>query len=118
MSHLTVKLQRCLDEGHNLYTLQDVLERIRDGRMQSFCNGDSWLVTEILNFPTGKVLQLSMVVAENLQATEDLQRQAQDFAASIGARLIRAIGRPGWAKLCKTNEGWQHSSNIYVKEVR
>ena len=42
------KLARVLERMGGLYTVQDILNLIAIGKMQSFTEGDSWAVTQIV----------------------------------------------------------------------
>ena len=45
------KLQRALDIQGGLFALPDILERISDGRMQSWVHNNSWAITQISIYP-------------------------------------------------------------------
>ena len=52
------KLGRVLDRMGGLYTVQDILNLIAIGRMQSFTEGDSWAVTQIAVTPRCEMLEI------------------------------------------------------------
>ena len=45
------KLARCLDRHGRPLHVCDILERDRGGRMQSFAEDNSWVITQSFNFP-------------------------------------------------------------------
>ena len=53
-----VKFAKALARQGDLYTLQDILDRLADGRMQSFAENNSWMITQISNFPRRRVLEV------------------------------------------------------------
>jgi hypothetical protein len=111
------KLRRALDRMGGLYTVNDLLERIADGRMQAFVEGKSILVTEINLFPRARTLDC-IVVAGDLADCRALHARAMRFAAEIGADVVRAIGRRGWLADA-TKHGWRPltTSILYVKDM-
>jgi hypothetical protein len=111
------RLARVLDRMGGLYTLNDILERIADGRMQSFAEGNSWLITEINLYPRARALDCLALVGD-LRDGEALHDQALAFANRIDASLIRAYGRRGWIPQAKAH-GWRlHTVNqVYHKDM-
>ena len=47
-----------------LYTLNDILTAIAEGRMQSFVEGNSWVITQVMSFPRAKVLEVFAAVGD------------------------------------------------------
>ena len=88
------KLEKTLERMGGLYTLEDILERIADGRMQSFTEGNSWMITQIGVYPRRRVLEL-------FATTGDLKDRAVydkvlAFAKEMGIDLLVGVGRRGW----------------------
>lgn len=98
----------------DLYTFDDVVERIKDGRMQSFARGETWAVTQVNEYPRRKVLDLVFVVGD-LDVLESMEQDILDFARQHECSLIMANGRMGWLR--KKFEGWKAVSCMFVKEV-
>lgn len=105
---------RMLKRYGDLYSLNDILEQIADGRMQSFCRGETWAVTQINEYPRRKALDLVFVVGD----MEELERMESDiiaFGRKMGCTLIMTNGRMGWLK--KKFKGWKAVSCMFVKEI-
>jgi hypothetical protein len=110
------KLDRALQEAHECFTVQDILTNIRDGSMQSFAVGDTWAVTQIIDFPRRRVLDVFMLVG-NMEDFDGIHEKVENFAREIGATAIRAFGREGFGSFADAN-GWKSTQRIYYKELR
>jgi hypothetical protein len=111
---LTRKLQRCLHDNDDCYDFQDIMEGIKDGSLQSFAVGDTWIVTQIGDYPRRKVLHVLMVVG-NWDEFADATPVLRDFAKEIGATLITGSGRDGWRR--RLPPGWKIGGSIYSMEI-
>jgi len=111
------KLARVLDRMGGVYHLRDILERLGDGRMQSFARGNSLLVTEINIYPRARALDCLLAVGD-LEDCKTLHDDAMRFAGEHDISLIRAYGRRGWAPFAR-DRGWRTLTvnQVYVKEL-
>lgn len=106
------KLERALDRQGGLFTLTDILERVADGRMQSWVEGNSWAVTQISVFPRRRLLEIVAVVGD-LGDCRILHDRLIGFAKEMGLDLIAAYGRLGWIRDAKRN-GWKIKAQSYL----
>jgi len=98
-----------------LYKLVDIERLINEGKMQSFVQGDTWIVTQINEFPRRKVVEIVFVVGFVAEAIQALP-QIYSFANEAGATLIMASNaRDGWWDYAQP--GWKKLGSIYAKEV-
>jgi len=111
------KLAKALARAGGLYALDDLLERIADGRMQAHVSRETIAVTEISVYPKARTLTMILLVGD-LDDGEDLHRQVFDFARKMECDAIIAQGRHGWARLAKSH-GWRIVSEnaVYLREV-
>jgi hypothetical protein len=111
------KLARVLDRMGGLYTLNDILTAIAEHRMQSFVENNSWIITQVVPFPRAKVLEVFAAIGD-LDDLRVLHDRILDFAAEIGAGVVRAYGRKGWLPDA-TLRGWRVSARyfVYTKEM-
>jgi hypothetical protein len=63
---MRLKVERALHDGGDLYTFDDIMALIKEGKMQSFTCGDTWIVTQVNEFPRKKVLEIALVVGEHM----------------------------------------------------
>jgi hypothetical protein len=111
------KLGKALERAGGLYTLNDILERLADGRMQSFTWNNSWVVTQISVYPRARVIDIIALVGD-IDDGENLHKQVFDFAHTMEVDAVVATGRYGWARLAKSH-GWKTVSQntVFRKEV-
>lgn len=109
------EFEKLLEETGGLYTFDDIMERIRDGRMQSFSDGHSWVITQVHEFPRKKVVEISYGIGDLQPMLGELQDKIVEFAKSIGAEALIATGRLGWNK--KAGEDWKMLSANYVRNL-
>jgi len=109
------KLTQALKDAGDLYTIQDILAAIAESRMQSFAEGNTWAITEVNTFPNRKIVTIAYVIGD-LKDAEILHDRVIEFAKSIGATMVKAFGRVGWAKDAEKN-GWRVAGQVYHKEL-
>ena len=111
------KLAKALARAGDLYSLDDLLERIADGRMQAHVSRETIAVTEISDYPKRRVLSIIILVGD-LEDGENLHAQVLAFARKMDCDAIVTQGRVGWARLAKSH-GWQTVSTnmVFRKEV-
>jgi hypothetical protein len=106
------KLERALDRQGGLYALGDILERIADGRMQSWVEGNSWAVTQISVYPQRRSLEIVAVVGD-LGDCRVLHDRVIQFAKDVSVDLISTYGRFGWIREARRN-GWKVKAQNYI----
>ena len=111
------RLGRLLERMGGLYTVQDILSAIAEGRMQSFVEGDSWAITKIAVFPRARLLEI-MVALGDLDECRVLHDKIMQYAKDHDIALVQAYGRRGWAPDAGRN-GWKikTTSYLYQKEL-
>jgi hypothetical protein len=109
-------LARALRAGGDTHTVEDILIEINAGKKQSFVHGSTWAITQVLDFPRKRVLELFMVVGKGCELAL-LEDRIVQFAKDIGADFIRTQGRTGWRKRAK-EMGWEHTHSNFVKRVK
>lgn len=97
------------------HTVEDVLDAINKGTMQSFSDGDTWVVTQVIVFPQKRVLEIFLVVG-TLEGVQRIEPAVMDFAKQVEAGLVRAFGRDGWLPVSK-GYGWHDGMRVYWKEI-
>lgn len=100
-----------------LYSLQDILARIAEGRMQSWVEGDSWVITQISVFPRARVLEIVIALGK-LDEVLRIHERLIDFAKEIDVGVIQAYGRKGWLPFAR-ERGWKVKARsfVYAKEL-
>jgi hypothetical protein len=111
---MKIKVERALEAFGNLYTFDDIMGLINEGKMQSFTVGDTWIVTQVNEFPRRKVVDIALVVGFIEEATRALP-EIYNFARSIGANRVTAVGRDGWWKFAEP--GWYRVGGYFAKDL-
>lgn len=109
------QLQDALDRMGNTHSLEDIIALIQNGEMQSFVEGDTWAVTQLIDFPRRRVLEVFLVVGD-MDAALKLYDQVMAFAQASGSDIVRCYARDGWGKWAKPR-GWTNGQRVFVKEI-
>jgi hypothetical protein len=111
---MRLKVERALHDGGDLYTFDDIMALIKEGKMQSFTCGDTWIVTQVNEFPRKKVLEIALVVGNIWEAIEFLP-EIYDYARQVGATRVTGFGRDGWWE--HHDAGWKKVGTMYAKDM-
>lgn len=98
------RLLRALDVAGNTHTPGDLAKAVDEGRMQSWQNGESVVLTELLGAPQGTVLNIFLVCG-NLREVMEIQDAIADFARQHNCIRMTMRGRRGWEKFLPSY-GW------------
>ena len=111
------KLERVLDRMGSLYTVDDLLTRIFEGKMQSFCCRNSWMITQVVDFPRARQLQVVALVGD-LADIDALHAKLLAYADEANVGLLSAYGRSGWIPEAFAH-GWRLKARsfLYHKEL-
>lgn len=109
------KMARLMRDGNNCYTIDDVLREIDQGTMQSHVFGETWVITQVHEWPQRKSVDLTFVVGHADEFLANLPK-LYDWTRSIGGDLITGSGRDGWWG--KALPGWRRMGSLYSKDLR
>lgn len=83
--------------------------------MQAWMNGDSLVITEVMQFP--KTAALNVVVAVgNLDEVMALQPSLEAFGRQHGCKAMRMEGRRGWSKVLPKH-GWKADPKVIYERA-
>lgn len=108
------KFKKVLDQGNNVFNLEDIRNELQAGRMQSHVEGDTWAITQVHEWPRRKSVNILFVVG-SLAESVRLEKKIEKWAKEIGADLITAVGREGWWN--SHSPGWKKMGVMYSKDV-
>lgn len=112
MRNFKEETNRILAKQGGFYTFEDIVDAVILGRMQSFSLNDTWVVTQVIDFPRKKVLDIVFVIGE-LEDLIALEDKIEEFRREIQADMLIATGRLGWMR--KHFKGWKPVSANFVK---
>ena len=98
----------------DLYHIEDVEERIRDGRFLLWLGEKSAYITEFVFFPRVKAMNL-LFCGGDYQELEKMIPYIEEFAKQYGITRFYGGGRKGWVKLLTKRSkymGWKTSYTI------
>jgi hypothetical protein len=109
------RLYQVLARMGHIYTPADLIDSVNRGDMQCFVDNDSFGLTEIVQYPRRRVLDIPCVVG-NLDSSLRIHDQILEFAKDNKVTFMRAQARPGWWPYAK-KLGWERVNVVYHKEL-
>ena len=112
------KLAKVLDRMGGVYLVSDILDAIAAGRMQSFVEGDSWVITQVVQFPRARMLEIIAAVGDRKECLKIYDERILQYAKDNDIPLVQAYGRHGWL-IDARKRGWKVKalSFLYQKEL-
>lgn len=113
------RIEVALEHAGNLHTYEDVQTLTLDGRLQAWVSpsGDSLLLTEIVDLPSGPALHY-FLAAGRLSEIVALRPDVLAWARSLGATREIVTGRKGWERvLRRLDSGWTEPQIQMVREI-
>lgn len=109
------KLHRMLREAGDVHTLDDLIEAINGGKMQSFVFQDSWMITQIIDFPRKRVCEIVYMMG-HMEDFWTLERKVTAFAEEHNCDFIRSFSRIGFTEAMKA-AGARPMQRVFMREV-
>ena len=108
-------IEAALEYTGGTHDIIDIYEGLYKGTMQLWPAKDSCLVTEIINYPKKKVLNV-FLGGGDLTEILSMHDDVISWAKQQGCTALNMTGRFGWKKpLAK--HGWEPMHTSYVKEI-
>jgi len=111
---MMLKMARALKQTGNLFDLTDVQNALKTGTMQGHVENDTWAVTQVHDWPKCRTVNVLVVVGDMADSLK-LEAKIEDWAKSIGADRITAVGREGWWEF--RTPGWKKVGTLYSKDI-
>lgn len=119
--HLAV-MDRCrpwiaaaLEYAGGTHTLQDIEDGIRAGQFLLWPGERGCLVTEIIDFPRKRVLNV-WLGGGDMDQLKDMHDSVVAFARYAGCASVTITGRPGWARVWR-DQGFAPAHVTLEKEI-
>lgn len=113
-SKLEKRLAKALALGGNTHTIDDIYQAIARGTMQCFVKGDSFVITEVINAPQKRFLNIFLIVGD--LSVLELHEDVEAFAKQAGCDFMQAYGRPGWKPKIKSL-GWKPDRIVFRRNI-
>ncbi len=108
------KMERALRHANGLYSLADMGDALREGKMQGHVSKVTWAITQVSDYPQKRVVDITYVVG-NMEGSLELQDKITEWAKEHHANLITAVGREGWWE--HRTPGWRKCGTLYSKDI-
>ncbi|MEM9584785.1 MAG: hypothetical protein AAGA08_16865 [Pseudomonadota bacterium] len=99
-----------------LHDLSSVIEQINAGHMQVWSTDTSLLITEIVIYPTGRVLQTFAAGGEMAEIVNVLRPEAEVWAKAQGCVRSLVEAPRAWSKALR-GEGYEIFTYVMSKEL-
>lgn len=111
---LQKRLKRALKLAGDTHTIEDINHAIARGTMQCFVSGDSFCITEVINAPRKRYLNIFMIVGE--LSILDIHDEILAFATEAGCDFLQAYGRFGWKPVVE-KLGWKAEQTVFRRKI-
>lgn len=113
-----VKVDAILKRRGGLYAFEDIVVAIQGGFMQSFTDGENWIVTQVLHYPRKEVLDVVFIVGEREALEKLFWSEVPQFAKERGIEKITGSTRVGLLnKFHRLRKPWKVISANYAMDV-
>ncbi len=113
--HMIARLEQALEHGGGTFALHDIVEGLEQGRFQLFWNEQGLAVTEIIQAPQKRYLNIFLAAGE-MKAVLKLHRKVEKFARQNGCDFMQATARKGWEKF-EPAFGWRSTHTVYTRQL-
>lgn len=98
-------IEAALMRGYNTHGFEDVEAMVAEGRLQFWPGANSVILTEILDHPRRRVLNV-FAAGGKLAEIEAMIPPLQAWAVEKGCTLAIFAGRAGWVRTFLSRTGW------------
>ena len=99
------------------WPIEAIDRELTEGRAQFWCDGESAIVTRLIEYPGGaKVIEILAAYGHLESLWTQIQPALETYARNNGIGILRATGRLGWARAGKKH-GWKAEMVIIEKEL-
>ena len=113
--HMIARLEQALEHGGGAFALHDIVEGLEQGRFQLFWNNGGIAVTEIIQCPRKRYLNIFLAAGE-MKAVLKLHKKVEKFAREMECNFMQASARKGWEKF-NPEYGWKTTHTVYQREL-
>lgn len=112
---LEKRFLKALEGLGGAYDVDDIVQRVSEGTLQSWQRGQSVVVTEVLGYPRKKVVNMLLAVGD-LDDIMSLQDEIATWGRDLGCASMVMSGRKGWNKVLPKH-GWTNGRCIFELDL-
>lgn len=108
--------ERLADANDPAFWPIEAIDRLLlEGQAQFWCDGQSGLITRVVEYPGGAVALEAVAAAGKLDGlTDTIAPRVEQWAREQGFTHLLIAGRPGWERVFR---GWRHHQSVLLKEL-
>lgn len=120
LSRYRRSIERALAYSGGTHTYEDVVDMIADGRAMLWAGPSAMCVTEIIEYPRKRVLNIFLAGGDAPQTLAEMERLLPivlDHAKQQGCAYAMFSGRRGWERTFLARTGWTFPMITARKEL-
>lgn len=116
LKRLRRHVEAALEYSGGTHHFEDVLDMVRDSRLQVWPATESIVLTEIIVYPRLKNLHY-FLAGGDLDELSRMRPMIESWGKSVGCTRVTLAGRRGWSKTFLQNEGYRPQWSVLAKEL-
>ncbi len=109
-------VEAALEYSGGTHHFEDVLDMVKDSRLQVWPANESIVLTEIIVYPRLKNLHY-FLAGGDLDELSRMRPLIESWGKSIGCTRVTLAGRRGWQKSFLQDEGYSPQWSVLAKEI-
>lgn len=110
------EIRQALKHSGDTHTVEDVFIGIAQGSFQFWRKGESVGITEIVNYPRTRQLNI-FLAAGKMEDMKTTLPEIEEYARKQKCKSITLLGRKGWARSFLKDEGYAAPAQLLVKDL-
>lgn len=115
MRAMEPNIQQALDHAAGSHTIDSVTDMVLDGRAVFWDLGDSFMITEVTDFPAQRHFHIFLAGGQ-LETLVNMHADVIKLAKALQCDKLTISGRPGWARALKSH-GWEPYLVTLAKDI-
>jgi hypothetical protein len=116
LERLRHHVEAALEYSGGTHHFDDVVEMVRDSRLQVWPATESIVLTEIIVYPRLKNLHY-FLAGGDLDELSRMRPIIESWGKSVGCTRVTLAGRRGWSKTFLQDEGYRPQWSVLAKEL-
>jgi len=116
LERLRHHVEAALEYSGGTHHFEDILEMVKDSRLQVWPAKESIVLTEIIVYPRLKNLHY-FLAGGDLDELSRMRPIIESWGKSVGCTRVTLAGRRGWAKTFLQDEGYRPLWSVLAKEL-
>ena len=116
LERLRQHVEAALEYSGGTHHFEDVLDMVKDSRLQVWPATESIVLTEIIVYPRLKNLHY-FLAGGDLDELSRMRPMIESWGKSVGCTRVTLAGRRGWSKTFLQDEGYRPQWSVLAKEL-